>query len=318
MLRIFLTGAAGFVGKHLWRHLLTQGHAVKAVIRPGTPKLAEADEADIIRADFTQLTAAATLTDCDAVIHLAARAHVLKESVADPLDLFRRVNVEGTMNLVRLAAKAGVRRFVFVSSIGVNGSRTHGVPFAADSPAQPTDSYAISKFEAEQALMTFAVAHGIEFVIVRPTLVYGPDAPGNFAALLKLSAMGLPLPFASFKAKRSLLAVWNLVDLLALCSWHPAAANRIFIAADAQQLTLAEILMNIGEGMGKVPNLLPFPPQLLHSAALLLGKGAMVKKLAAELIVDTQRTCRQLEWKPDCTTAEGLQRAGREYLEMIT
>jgi len=316
MAKIFLTGGAGFVGKYLWRHLLSQGHNMTVVVRPGAIIPIEVDGTQIIRADFTLLSAPDALVGCDTVIHLAARAHVLKEAVENPPELFQRTNVDGVMNLIRLAAAADVRRFVFVSSIGVNGNSTRGIPFTENDVPHPVDLYAISKLTAENQLMTFAQTHGIELVVVRPTLVFGPDAPGNFGALLKLAATGFPLPFGAFKAGRSLISVWNLVDLLALCAVHPSAANQIFVAADGQRVTLPEILTLIRTGMKKPPKLLSIPPQLLHRVACVVGRGGIIAKLAAELLVDNTKSTKGLGWQPILTTAEGLQRTAREYLEM--
>lgn len=313
-MRVLVTGAAGFVGRALCAHLAACGAAVVALSRSapagsGTPGVT----AHV--ADFGDAAAlAARLDGCDTVIHLAGRAHVMHDTVADPLAAFREVNVGLTERLLLLAARAGVRRFIFVSSIGVNGNRSNGAALTeADAPA-PHDLYAISKWEAEQRVLALAAQVGIEYVIVRPTLIFGPDAPGNFALLLKLAAKGLPLPFGSLAARRSLLSIWNFVDFLGACARHRAPLQGTFVIADSECVTLSEIFTELGKGMGKRQWLVPVPPALLGALARLAGKGQMLAKVDAELVVSAEKARTTLGWTPPLSTASALVRAGQEYV----
>jgi nucleoside-diphosphate-sugar epimerase len=250
---------------------------------------------------------------CDTVIHLAGRAHVMNEDHADPLAAFREVNVGLTESLLRHAAGAGVRRFIFVSSIGVNGNHSAGTAFTEARPAAPHDLYAISKWEAELKVMELARATGIDYVIVRPTLIFGADAPGNFAILLKLAATGLPKPFGALVAQRSLLSIWNFVDFLHTCAAHKKPLNRTFLIADNERVTVGEIFTHLGVGMRKKQWLLPVPRTLLALLARLAGRAQLLDKVDSELVVSTAQARADLGWEPPLTTAAGLMRAGKEY-----
>ena len=220
----------------------------------------------------------AALADQQVVIHAAARAHIMKDEVSDPLAEYRRINVEGTLRLARQAAAAGVERFIFISSIGVNGN-INTQPFTEEDTPNPAELYAQSKWEAEQGLWEVQRRSGMQLVIIRPPLVYGPNAPGNFGSLMRWVEKGVPLPLGSINNKRSLVAVDNLVDLIITCIDHPAAANQVFLAGDGQDLSTTELLRGVAKAMGKPSRLIPVPSSLLILGATLLGKKAMAQRL---------------------------------------
>ncbi len=226
-----------------------------------------------------------------------------KGCVAD----YQRVNVSGTLKLAQQAAHAGVRRFIFISSIGVNGNVSKR-PFSADGHPHPAEAYAQSKWQAEQALWGIQKQTGMEVVIIRPPLVYGPDAPGNFGSLVRWVEKGVPLPLGAIHNKRSLVGIDNLVDLIIRCIDHPAAANQIFLAGDGEDLSTTELLRGVGKAMGKPARLIPVPAGLLQFGATLLGKKAMAQRLLGSLQVDISKTCELLDWKPPYTVEEGLRR----------
>ena len=235
----------------------------------------------------------------------------MSENASDPMAEFRRVNVNGTRQLARQAADAGVRRFIFVSSVKVNGEHSlAGRPLtAADAPA-PLDPYGISKLEAEQALQALSTETGMEMVIVRPPLVYGPGVKANFGSLLRWLSKGWPLPLgAVHDNRRSLVAVDNLADLLLTCVDHPAAASQTFLASDGEDLSTTELLRRMGQALGKPARLLPVPPALLRWGATALGKADIAQRLLGSLQVDITHTRQTLGWTPPITVDEGLRRA---------
>ena len=256
------------------------------------------------------------LSAVDVIIHCAARAHVMNESAADPLALYRQVNVAGTLNLAKQAAEAGVKRFVFISSIKVNGEETTMCkPYtAADLPA-PQDPYGISKSEAETQLLDLAEQTSIEVVIIRPTLVYGPGVKGNFASLVKLVEKGLPLPLGcADKNLRSLVSIDNLVDLIVCCIYHPKAANEIFLAADGEDLSTVDMLKKLAKHMNRKSYLLPVPESLMRFTGRILGKQAVIDRLFGSLQVDISKTQRLLGWRPLISVDEGFARMVEGYL----
>lgn len=257
------------------------------------------------------------LAGCSAVVHAAARVHVITEVAEDPLARFRHVNVAGTLNLAAQAAAAGVRRFVFVSSVKVNGEGTmEHRPFTASDAPAPQDPYGISKDEAEQGLRQIAQDTGMEVVIVRPPLVYGPGVKANFASLMRALQYGLPLPLGAVtQNRRSLVALDNLVDLLLTCVDHPAAANQTFLVSDGEDLSTAELLRRMGLAMGRRARLLPVPPALLKLGAMALGKADMVQRLLGSLQVDITHTHQTLGWTPPIGVDEGLRRAAEGVVQ---
>lgn len=305
--RVLVTGATGFVGYALCPALAARYHAVVPAVRHESGLASEAVVGEIgASTDWC-----ATLQGCDAVVHLAARAHKMRESERDALASYRQANTEATLNLARQAASAGVRRFVFISSVKVNGEETrHGRPFAAGDDPAPQDAYGISKAEAEAGLKAISAETGLELVIIRPPLVYGASVKGNFAAMMRAVARGLPLPFGAVTDnRRSLVALDNLTDLIVTCIDHPAAANQTFLVSDGEDLSTANLLQRLGTAMRKPARLLNIPPALLGAVAAMIGKRAVAQRLLGNLQVDISHTCRTLGWKPPISVDEGLRRA---------
>lgn len=253
----------------------------------------------------------AALAGVDAVAHLAARAHVLREDAADPLAAFRAVNAEGTRRLAESARAAGVRRVVYVSTIGVHGVKTEGRPFDESSPFAPESRYAQSKLEGETALREALAGSPTEWVILRPPLVYGPDAPGNFGRLVRLVKRGVPLPFGSLRNRRSLIYVENLADAIVRCADHPAAANEAFVVSDGEDLSTAELVRGIAEASGAPARLLPCPRTLLRCAGAMLGRRGDVGRLIDDLTVDASKLRARLAWSPPLDARAALSAAIR-------
>lgn len=252
------------------------------------------------------------------VIHCAARVHVMNDVAADPLAEFRRVNVEGTLRLARQAAQAGVRRFIFLSSIKVNGERTApGMPFTAEQPPQPLDPYGVSKREAENGLFALARETAMEAVVIRPPLVYGPGVKANFLAMMRWLERGFPLPLGGVKGNcRSLVALDNLVDLVATCIDHPAAANQIFLVSDGESLSTAELLRRMGEALGRPAKLIPVPPAVLRLGARLLRRPGIAQRLCDSLELNIDKTRDLLSWSPPLSVDEGLRRTAEHWLKL--
>lgn len=311
---MLITGASGFVGKALCLEAVSRGLTVRAASRSEStfPSAVECVFVEDINGSTDWHD---TLTGCDVVAHLAARAHVMHDTTAEPFTEFRKVNVDGTLNLARQAASAGVKRFVFISSIGVNGAETFSTPFVVQDEPAPHSPYAVSKHEAELGLRALALETGIEVVIIRPPIVYGPNAPGNFGSLIRWLSHGLPLPLGVVSQnRRSLVALANLVDLILTCMHHPKAANQTFLVSDGEDLSTTELLQKMGNAMNRPVRLLPVPVSLLSCAARFLGKTAMAQSLLGSLQVDISKTCTLLDWKPPVSVDEGLRRAAQQVL----
>lgn len=314
MTRLLITGANGFIGSALCTEALKRGHAVRAALR--NPEGFDISGCDVVSVPNIAADTgwAEALRGVEAVIHLAARVHVMREVAADPLAEFRKVNLHGTINLAEQAARAGVKRFVYVSSIGVNGLFTSGDDrFSELDVPTPHNSYAISKWEAEQALNMIQQETSLEVAAVRPPLVYGAGAPGNFAQMLKVLAKGIPLPLASVHNLRSLIYVGNLVDALIACATHPAAAGQTYLVSDGDDVSTPELLHRLGSAMGKPARLLPFPPALLKFAGKLIGKAGQVERLLGSLQIDSGKIRRELGWTPPYTLQQGLQATAEWY-----
>lgn len=311
--RVLVTGANGFVGRALCVEAAARGFEVGAVTRSrcNLPAGIENLVMDSIDACTNWR---AMLEGVDVLIHLAARVHVMQEAKADPLAEFRRVNVQGTLNLGRQAAASGVRRFVFVSTIGVNGAETFHQPFTSVDQTAPHSPYAVSKYEAELAIQALTIETGMEVVIIRPPLVYGPNAPGNFGSLMRWLQRGVPLPLGAINNRRSMVALDNLVDLILTCISHPAAANQIFLVSDGEDLSTTQLLQRLGRALGKPARLIPVPAMLLKAGAALVGKPAMAQRLCGSLQVDISKTQQLLGWTPPLSVDEGLKRAAEGYL----
>ncbi|MBC3303304.1 NAD-dependent epimerase/dehydratase family protein [Pseudomonas sp. SWRI18] len=316
-MRVLVTGATGFVGRGLIRSCTDVGciDVVAALRHPQSynePHVEVVVIGDISgTGDFTR-----ALESVDVVVHLAGRAHVTGEALADALAKFRAVNVKGTTALAKQARDAGVTRFILVSSIGVNGAQTINKPFTEDSIPAPHADYAVSKLEAELALRQIADGSTMEWVIVRPPLVYGAQAPGNFGRLLKLVSSGLPLPVASVENSRSMISLENLAHFLRQCITQPAAANQLFLISDGITLSTPEIIAQLALGMGVKPRLLPCPPVLLRWGASLIGRQGMYKQLCESLIIDSSKAYSLLEWVPPLRPELTLQNCGREFLAL--
>jgi UDP-4-keto-D-QuiNAc 4-reductase len=314
MSTVLVTGATGFVGRALCKQLQRLGHRVCAVTRTIPFTGMHAIHSVQVDSVGPESDWRAALEGKDTVVHLAARVHVMRESTTDPLNEFRIVNVAGTERLATAAVAAGIRRLVYVSSIKVNGERTTTRPFSENDAPQPEDAYAQSKREAEDVLRRISVQSGLEVVIVRPPLVYGPGVKGNFLSLLRLVDLGLPLPLGRCQNRRSLVGLTNLVDLLAQCVTHPAAAGQIFLAADGEDLSTPELLRRVAQAFGKRARLLPVPTGLLQFAARLIGRTGIYERLCGSLQVDAGNARRVLGWAPPQTVDAELMRTVQWYL----
>lgn len=256
------------------------------------------------------------LQGIDVVIHAAAQVRVLTERCVDPLAELRAVNVDASRHLARQAAAAGAKRFVYVSSIKANGEETElGRPYCAESPAFPKDPYGQSKLEAEQALFAVGEETGLEVVVVRSPLVYGPGVKANFASLMRALQQRLPLPFAAIDNRRSLVARDNLVDLLLLCARHPAAVGRMFLVSDGRDLSTAQLCRELSEALGVSPRLLPVPTRVLRMLGLIVGRGQQMQRLLGSLQVDISETCELLDWKPPVQMRQAIQETAQWHRE---
>lgn len=293
-MNVLVTGATGFVGSGLCNTL----EAANYNVRRSNQRLSEVD--------WSQ-----SLAGVSTVVHLAARVHIMRDSAADPLAEFRVVNVHGTLNLARQAAAAGVWRFVFLSSIGVNGAVTQlNKPFTSEDSPAPHSSYAISKYEAELGLFNIATETGMQVVIIRPPLIYGANAPGNFGFLLRAIALGVPLPLGlATHNRRSFVSLNNLVDFIITCIQHPNAANQTFLVSDNEAVSTADLLRKMAVAQGIPSRLLPVPVALLNLCAKLTGKQAIAQRLLGNLQVDISHTQKLLDWQPIISLEEGLRRA---------
>lgn len=315
-MKVLVTGASGFVGRALVRRLgdMAGVHVVAAMRRPGAVTLGGGPSTSVMcvgaESPLDQVDWSSALGGVDGVVHLAARVHMLRDESADPLAACRAANVAGTLNLARQCVQAGVKRFVFLSSIKVNGEATRpGQRFEEwDAPA-PRDAYAISKLEAEQGLHELSAQSGMEVVIIRPPLVYGRGVKANFAALVRGVQRGWPLPLGAICNQRSLVALDNLVDLIAVCLVHPGAANETFLVSDGQDLSTPDLIRGIAHAVGAKPRLLRVPVWALRAVASLLGKRDAMQRLCGDLQVDIDKARRLLGWIPPVSVDEGLRRA---------
>ena len=317
MTKVLITGVNGFVGKALSDELVIKGFNVNGTVRsvmsvdfPGAITKFVIKDIDS-KTDWQN-----ALQGVDVVIHLAARVHVMKDTAIDALSELRRVNVEGTLNLARQAVEAGVQRFIFISSIKVNGEGSIlGQPYTPEDQPAPVDPYGISKREAEDVLRQLASETGMEVVIIRPPLVYGPGVKANFQSMMRWLDKGIPLPLGAIHNRRSLVSLDNLIDLIVTCIHHPAAANQIFIAGDGEDLSTTELLQRMAAGLGKKAWLIPVPSFILEWGARLVGKQAITQKLCGSLQVDISKARDLLDWKPPVSVDEALRKTAQYYMK---
>lgn len=314
-MRVLVTGASGWVGRRLCQRLQQQGLDLCAAVRSRQSWLPGDRQVSVAALDAATDWQPA-LAGVQRVVHLAARVHVMHDTSADPLAEFRRVNLDGTLNLARQAAVAGVKRFVFISSVKVNGECTRpGHAFSESDPAQPQDPYGLSKWEAERGLRQLALQTGMQVVIIRPPLVYGPGVKANFAALLRAVRQGLPLPLGAIHNHRSLVALDNLVDFILLCLDHPLAANETFLVSDGCDLSTTELVRGLARAAGAPVRLLPVPVWMLATLGKCLGKGAAVQRLCGNLQVDISKAQNLLGWVPPLSVDQGLRSVMQDLME---
>lgn len=330
MTRLLVTGASGFVGQALCRLLLSKGHSLRATtsrperlavlrqqLEAGKVGLPADASVGVVCVPFPALTELDWIEACrgvDVVIHLGGRAHVLNDSSLDPIAVYRQANRDMPLALARAAASGGVKRLVFVSSIGVNGNRTAGRPFSeADLPC-PHDPYSQSKLEAEIGLRQLAAETGLEVVIVRPPLVYGPGVKGNMLSLLGLVGRGWPLPLAGVKNRRSLIGIDNLVDALTICATHPRAAGHMFLVSDGEDISTPDLVRQLAAGMGRPGRLFGVPYLWLNAGAGLIGQGHRLEKLCGDLQVDSTLIRQTLGWMPRMSMKEGLRKMAEWFI----
>jgi UDP-glucose 4-epimerase len=311
-MKVLVTGANGFVGKRVMAVLQQNARLIVA----GSVRRIQPDtNGNLPIGDLNGETDwSKALNGSECVIHAAARVHVLKDNATDPLAEFLATNLHGTLNLGRQAANAGVRRFVFISSVKVHGETTLlGKPFSAQDVPAPLDPYSVSKTQAECGLRQLAAETKMDVVIIRPPLVYGPGVKGNFQTMMRWLSLGVPLPLGSIDNLRSLVALDNLVDLIATCIHHPAAANQTFLVSDGEDLSTTQLLKRMGQAMGKPARLIPVSPALLKAAAAMLGKPELAQRLCGSLQVDIAKTRQLLGWRPPVSVDEGLRRAASGF-----
>ncbi|OCR26374.1 NAD-dependent dehydratase [Pseudomonas syringae] len=314
---IGITGATGFVGGAVSRHLSARSEfSVRVAVRGDCAEPDNAVEVVTIKSIEPDAQWNSFVEGVDVVIHAAARVHVMNDTSQDPEAEYLRINVAGTLNLADQAAAAGVKRFIFISSIKVNGDATASTkPFSADQPANPSDPYGVSKARAEQALRELAARTGMEVVIIRPVLVYGPGVKANFLSMMRWLDKGVPLPLGAINNRRSLVALDNLVDLIVTCIRHPAAANQTFLVSDGNDLSTTGLLRQMAKALGEPARLIPVPMWLLTTVASLLGRRAFSQRLCGSLQVDITKTCTMLGWTPPVSVEEAMKKTAQYYLE---
>lgn len=314
--KALLTGGTGFVGRSVLNRLYRDGMEVVVCSRAEAMDLPSGARYLSVAGLDSSTDWKPVLDGIEVVVHCAARVHIMHDESSDPLAEFRKVNVEGSLNLARQAAAAGVRRFIFISSIKVNGEGTApSQPYKADDDSAPIDPYGVSKMEAEQGLRALAAETGLEVVIIRPVLVYGPGVKANFLSMMRWLHKGVPLPFGAIHNRRSLVALDNLIDLIVTCIDHPAAANQTFLISDGEDLSTSELLRRMGVALGKPARLLPVPSRLLEVGAAMLGRRDLSQRLCGSLQVDIGKTRELLNWTPPVSVDDALRETAKHFLE---
>ncbi|MBD9461561.1 NAD-dependent epimerase/dehydratase family protein [Pseudomonas sp. Pdm06] len=308
-----VTGASGYIGSLLCKVLKERGYTVKGI---GRSSIIPSQDFDYVCLDLESDPLDGVCLGVETIVHLAGRAHILNDKEEDPLSAFRRANVNATLRLAREAMRRGVKRFVFVSSIGVNATETKNSKVSELSGNNPSTPYALSKFEAEEALKELVKDSSMELVIIRPPLVYGGNAPGNFQRLLKIVRLGMPLPFLAANNQRSMIALDNLIDFIVHCIKHPAAAGELFLISDGADVSTVDIVRTIANGMGRKPRLIYVPVGVIRVAAKLLGRENMFSQLFGSLVIDSRKAHQLLDWTPPLGTTEALSKAGADYMTL--
>ena len=315
MSNILITGSTGFVGQKLCKKLISDNYSIREAVRSNSEKQLGIKEIFNVGEIDKSTNWSASLQDIDCVIHCAARAHVMNENKLDTLATYRKVNVDGTRNLAEQCAKAGVKRLIFLSSIKVNGEKTKvSFSFRHDDNPKPEDAYGISKWEAELALQQVSKKYGIEIVIIRAPLVYGPNVKGNFLKLIDLAAHRIPLPISRVNNLRSFVSVENLIDLISCCIKHPAAAGKIFLVSDNKDMSTPELIKKIGKAMGKSQHFIPLPVFILRFLGAMIGKSPEIERLVSNLQVDCNNTFEVLGWRPPVNPEDTILKTIKWYL----
>ncbi|WDZ51153.1 NAD-dependent epimerase/dehydratase family protein [Acinetobacter vivianii] len=310
-MRVLITGSNGFLGKFLCQYLSGKDYFVIAHTR--TPQIFSHSNIVNINFDLNENLAAYDLKGIQTVIHCAGRAHVMNETATSPLDAYRRINVEGTLNLAKKAVQSGVKRFIYLSSIKVNGEEaTQQKPFTADDSINTDDPYGLSKYEAEQALKQLAKETGLEVVIIRPVLIYGPNVKANFKSMVSLASKKIPLPIGCLDNKRSMVSVYNLADLIEVCLSHPDATGQTFLASDQDDISVKQLFEKLASLQNNKLIKVPVPKNLIFLLASLVGRSAMASRLCSELVVNTSKNTQILGWKAPYSTEQSLAKMFRE------
>jgi len=314
-MKVLVTGSTGLVGSALCAGLVARGFHVVGTARSRPSVRIPGVDYRVVGELGSTTNWQDAVAGAKVVVHCAARVHIIHETLSDPLAAFRVVNVLGTEHLALQASAAGVQRLVYVSSIKVNGEETRDRPFTEQDRPQPSDAYAISKWEAERALHGIASRTGLEIVVVRPPLVYGPGVKGNFLSLMRLVHRGVPLPLGRCHNRRSLLGLGNFVDFLATCIDHPASSGETFVLSDGKDFSTPELIRHLAVAMGRPARLLPIPPALVQLATSVLGKPGIYQRLCGSLQVDPSHARRLLGWIPPQTTDAGLTATAQAFLK---
>ena len=318
-MKILVTGANGFIGQRLCETLLKAGYFVREAVRhlpESVHSLKSSNNAEFVFIDdISQKTNwSMALKGIDCIIHLAARVHIMRETSGDPFTVFRKVNAEGTSLLARMAANAGVKRFVFLSTVKVNGEETEKHQFTERDTPNPHDDYSTSKWEAEQALHNISDAAGMEIVILRSPLVYGQGVKANFLRLLDMVNKNIPLPLSMVNNKRSMIYIGNLVDAIIRCIEHPDAVNKTFLVSDGQDVSTPELIRMIAVALGKKARLFPCPAPLLKMIGNVAGKSSEIERLTGSLQIDSSKIRRELNWTPPFTMEQGLRKTADWFM----